>query len=493
MDPITIQSAQSVVLRPTGTSDELARILQRGQVVAGEVLQSSDDGRVLLALGRQKIAAQSAVRLEPGQRFEFVVVEADDGVALKIVDSNGATEDSELLRALRRVMSTAEPVGERLTELRDVLAKLEPPAGSAFAKLLAALGEHVWRPGLGPEELARLFETSGTSYEAHLFDEVLQSSSPRELERAAENLWAGLFSELGGPSGDLGRDPQGFLAKLADALWRVVSAAHGFDESAPRAAVLQNLDLAAFARDLKTWLGRALGALGNDPTLQRALARLAAVDFESWTREERLLFSRALLGSALAPALARDPSRLRARLAGLLADLKSELLAARDAAPEGAARQAIERTLATLESEQLLNLARAEGGEPRHWSLPLLDGQRFATLDLTYRRQVERREDGHEAEPSHRLSFSVDFTHTGPVRADLLARTGQLSVRVAVVDPRVLARLREDLAELEARLATGGRAVHVALVPAAPEEVRVRPSPDEIRFLREHHVMDLQG
>jgi hypothetical protein len=79
------------------------------------------------------------------------------------------------------------------------------------------------------------------------------------------------------------------------------------------------------------------------------------------------------------------------------------------------------------------------------------------------------------------------------VRADLLARNGQLSVRLSVVEPSVVAHLRADLHELQTRLSTGGRSVHVALVPAELAEVRVRPGPAEIRYLREHHVMDLQG
>lgn len=493
MDPISIQSPQSVVLRPTGTGDELARVLQRGQVVAGEVLQSSDDGHVVLALARQRVAAQSAVRLQPGQRFAFEVVETADGIVLRVVEADPAADDTPLLRALRAVMGTSRPVGEMLAELRSVLMADGPAPGSTLARLVDALGRHVWVPGAGPEELARLLSSSGTSYEAHLLDQALRSSSPRQLERVARALWTGLYAELAGADDAHGRGAQGFFDDLGEALWRVVARGLGLESSAARARALETLDWSAMAREIKSWLGRASRELGHQPALQSALTRLAAVDFGSWTHGERALLLRALLGAPLEPQPGRDSARGRARTTALLGDLKAELLAARDGAAAGPARQAIERALATLESEQLLNLARAESGEPRQWSLPLADGARFATLELSYRHHVERDAAGEEGELVHRLAFSVDYTYVGPVRADLLARPQRLSLRLSVAEPSVLARLRGDLAALEARLATGGRSVQITLVPAEPAEASVRSHPGEIRYLREHHVMDLQG
>ncbi|MBI5432121.1 MAG: flagellar hook-length control protein FliK [Planctomycetes bacterium] len=494
MDPLSLQSTQAVVLRPTGTGDELARVLQRGQVVAGEVLQNTD-GSVLLAIGRHRITAQSQVRLEPGQRFLFEVVESSEGIALRILDPGAASDEPTLLRALRAVMGRSQPIGEIVAELRAALLKAQPTPepGSPVATLLDALARHVWTYADGAEELARLLAQNGTSYEAHLLDAALETGSPRELERIAQALRAGLFAELADDSGVLGRTPDEFFAKLGEGLWRELARTLGVDVATARATLLAELDWNGLARDLKSWLGRALASLGKDPAVAVAHARLQAVDFESWTREERLLFARVLLGAPVATEAARDPARIRARVSLLVADLKSELLIALERTPAGPVRGAIERTLAALEAEQLFNLARAEGGEARHWSLPIADGQRLATLDLTHHRVEERLAGGGEGEPSHRLSFAVDFTHTGPVRADLLARNGQLSVRLSVVEPAVVAHLRADLHELQTRLSSGGRSVHVALVPAELADVRVRPGPSEIRYLREHHVMDLQG
>jgi hypothetical protein len=112
MDPLSLQSTQAVVLRPTGTGDELARVLQRGQVVAGEVLQNTD-GSVLLAIGRHRITAQSQVRLEPGQRFLFEVVESSEGIALRIPRS-GFRE-----RRADAVARAARSDGPLATDRRD--------------------------------------------------------------------------------------------------------------------------------------------------------------------------------------------------------------------------------------------------------------------------------------------------------------------------------------------------------------------------------------
>ncbi|MCE9593117.1 MAG: flagellar hook-length control protein FliK [Planctomycetes bacterium] len=495
MDPVSLQTAQATLLRPTAVGDDLARVLQRGQVVAGEVLQSSDGGSVLLAIGRQRVAAQSQVRLEAGQRFLFEVVESSDGIALRIVDPTTEASESQLLRALRAAISGTQPIGELLEGLRVALGAVEsaPQPGSPLALLADALARHVWNPSDGAATLAELLQRNGASYEAHLLDAALQNGSTRDLAKFVDALRAQLFSDVAvDAEGAVAHSPEEFFAKLGDALRGELARALGFDASTPRVEP----DWTAVARDLKGWIGRALSALsasGKDPAVERALVRLRAVDFDSLTRGERGLLARALLGTALSIGDAHDPLRARVRLASVLADLKAELLRARESAPTGEVRTSVERTLSALESEQLFNLARAEGGEARHWSLPVADGARWATLDFSHRRVDEHHEGATNAEPAHRLSFAVDFSGTGPVRADLLARPGSLSVRVAVEREDVLERLRTDLGELETRLAVGARAVHISLVRAEPGEVSVRPSLADIRYLREHHVMDLQG
>jgi hypothetical protein len=494
MDPVSLQTAQATVLRPTGTGDDLARVLQRGQLVAGEVLQSTDGGNVLLAIGRQRVPAHSQMRLEAGQRFLFEVVESSDGIALRIVDPTTASSESQLLRALRAAIGGTQPIGELLEQLRAALGRLEPAPqpGSPLATLAEALARHVWNPTESGASLAELLRRSGASYEARLLDTALRTNSPKDLAKFVDGLRARLFAEVAADAdGAVATSPEEFFAKLGDALRREFAHALGSDPTFARAA--GEPDWSVVARDLKGWIARALAAFGKDPAVERALVRLRAVDFEALAGAERRLLARSLLGAPLASEDAKDPARLRASIGSMLADLKAELLRANASSPTGDARAAVERTLAAVESEQLFNLARAEGGEARHWSLPIADGTRWTTLDLTHRRVDEHHEDAAAVEPAHRLSFAVDFTHTGPVRAELLARPGSLAVRIAVEREDVLERLRSDLGELETRLATGARAVHVALVRAEPGEVEVRPNLADIRYLREHHVMDLEG
>jgi hypothetical protein len=79
------------------------------------------------------------------------------------------------------------------------------------------------------------------------------------------------------------------------------------------------------------------------------------------------------------------------------------------------------------------------------------------------------------------------------VRAELLVRTKSLAVRISIAREHVADRLRGDLRELESRLALGGRSVSIVVASVPLEEARVRSSLSEIRYLREHHVMDLAG
>jgi len=87
----------------------------------------------------------------------------------------------------------------------------------------------------------------------------------------------------------------------------------------------------------------------------------------------------------------------------------------------------------------------------------------------------------------------VEFSHTGPVRADLFLRADVLTMRIVVSRPEVLERARAALGELEAALEGGGRRVHLAVALASPDSLSVERDLNDIRFLREHHLMDLRG
>ena len=210
-----------------------------------------------------------------------------------------------------------------------------------------------------------------------------------------------------------------------------------------------------------------------------ALARLLEA---SGLRHEALL---------LASRSASDGAVQRERLRG---DLKARLLLALQEAEEGPAREAVARALAGLEAEQLLNLARRRAGEPWVWSLAVPDGSGpgWTTARLLVHERDEERAPGGGAAPPRRLTLGVRFAHVGPVRADLVLAGGALAVRLTVADGAVGERLARDAAELGRRLG-GGRDVHVLHRVVPPEEVLAGVEPLDIRYLREHHLMDVSG
>ena len=94
--------------------------------------------------------------------------------------------------------------------------------------------------------------------------------------------------------------------------------------------------------------------------------------------DEEIRFTDEGIGELLSALQARlDPS-------ALIGNLKSQLLAALTELPAGDAKQAVAKALAGIESEQLLNLARNEFNEGWHLSVPLPDGENWATAHMFY-------------------------------------------------------------------------------------------------------------
>jgi hypothetical protein len=241
-------------------------------------------------------------------------------------------------------------------------------------------------------------------------------------------------------------------------------------------------------RELEGLLERAIARTVSAPELAAVHDNLHRAQLGSLGRGLGAFLLRALVG--LPPAQA--PSSLVADLALLGTDLKGQLLAALGDLPEGAAREAVARTLAGLEAEQLLNLARGQSHEALHWSVAVPDGERWTTAHFFHRR-AGGGGGGSGKEGAHRMTVAVDFTHTGPVRADLVVGSASLAMRVVASRQEVAERMGARVAELEARLATGGRRVTLVVARAPADEVRVDAGAHDIRFLREHHLMDKNG
>jgi hypothetical protein len=127
--------------------------------------------------------------------------------------------------------------------------------------------------------------------------------------------------------------------------------------------------------------------------------------------------------------------------------------------------------------------------------VPVLDGSRWTTAHLFVRGNGDGqpRGDSADAHSLRRFSLAVEFTNTGPVHVDLLTRQATLAVRVVAAHEHVVEHLRAQLPDLEQHLALGGRAVHVTAALGAEEQLRVADAVENVRFLRDHNLMDLSG
>ena len=199
MEPIAAQN-HPIAVRPAGGTQgtELSSLLRDGRVLAGEVLQSMADGGVLLGIGRQRVPAQTHLRLDPGQHFLFQVQETADQVLLRILSAPSG-EDSDFLRFLRAVIGQDRPLGELLGDLAArVRAELERPGAEleALRRLLGQLDAHALRPGDGAAELRGLLAAAGGRYEAALLAAALGGRAGEWAARLGQNLKSQLLRAL---------------------------------------------------------------------------------------------------------------------------------------------------------------------------------------------------------------------------------------------------------------------------------------------------------
>lgn len=489
MEFLALQAGLSALIRPElALQNDLSAVLREGRVLQGEVLQTLGGGSIVIGIGGHRVPAQAQVQMEPGQRFMFQVEMEGGALVLRIL-AGAQGGDLALLRALRAVVGHDLPLGALLAELRQTLAgtgSKTPPEG-ALGRLLGELGQHVFEPGESGAVLREQLQTSGLVFESRLREASLLRLAAPELARLAETLSSNLLAGLARGAGDGGPVEPGVLGReLRASLLAVLGPA-----ASP--ASVQSLS----GRELEALLHEALGRVLQGPGgrgLEGATAALAQLDLPGQGSGARHILLAALLGwdpAAVLGSGAADPAQNSPTT--LVQDLKALLLQALAEAPEGPERQALTKTLAGLEAEQLLNLARRESREPMHWSLPVPDGEGWTTAHLFVRRDSEGHNRGEDVQETHRLTVSVDFSHTGPVRADLSLRPGALTMRIIVARQHVFERAQAALGELEEALGGSDRRVHLAVALDTSEASAAGSDLHDIRFLRDHHLMDLRG
>lgn len=277
------------------------------------------------------------------------------------------------------------------------------------------------------------------------------------------------------------------VSQLLQALRGVVG------EERPVGELLQDL-----AHQIRAALERPGAPVEDLRQLQEALARHVprpgAGGSEAGALLQQILLQSGLrYEAALAAALSGGASaQVLERLQG---DLKAELLRAFAELENGPLRETLARTLAGIEAEQLLNLARQRAGEPLVWSFPFPDAGGWTTARLLVHAREEDEGDSSGAAEATRhpdLVLGVRFSNLGPIRAELSMSEQRLDVRLLVTSAELAVKLKADFTQLAERLGAG-RSVHLFARVGTPAEVDVAESPLDIRFLREHRLMDVSG
>jgi hypothetical protein len=168
VEPIASTGA-GAVFRPTGAgTSEVQALLRDGRVLRAEVLQLSAEGTVLLAIGRQRIPAETELRLDPGASFLVRVEEGTQGIVLRWLAPEG--DEAALLRALRAVVGQGGRLGETLGELGRALhaAGGEAELAPELRALARGLAELLGRAAGGAGRLGTYFSALGLGHEAAL-------------------------------------------------------------------------------------------------------------------------------------------------------------------------------------------------------------------------------------------------------------------------------------------------------------------------------------
>ena len=494
MDPLSLQAPNLGLVRPAiALQSDLSAVLREGRVLAGEVLQTFGGGAFLIGIGRHRVPAQGRVALEDGQRFLFVVEGEGAQLALRIVPET-AHEEPQLLRALRGVLGADQPLGKLVEALLQALhaGGSEQQLGERLAALLA-------RSGSSAERMAAALSAGGPLvFEARLALAAALSLPAAEAAALGGELerWlaAGLLTTTDGASLGARED---LVSKIRAALAELLG---GSPQRAGRERAFSAWLAAAegssrrSAHDLASLLEVAIGRSASGADRALLLANLRALNLPQLGRGLELLLLRSLLGVGII-GQGTGAQRARRLAAGMQSELKAQLLEVAARSGPGLAREALAHTLDGLEAEQLLNVARQRAGEPLHWSLPVHEGGRWTTAHLYVQRSSRDAEGSASADPrsAWRLSLSVDLSGTGPVRADLSVCSDAVDVWLRASRQEVLEAFAAGIAELETRLASGGRRVAVHLAPALPASQLAEDSAADVRFLREHPLMDLSA
>lgn len=434
--------------RVLGTGIESGRALQARSSAVGRGFESSLLGRAI-----SELPAESRARLAAGELESF------RRLLLGNLRVGGGSDPSPQARSLPG--APPDPgVGSRVAE-----ARTSPPHGSASTPAPA-----------GPSAPPKGGAPGGAS-----------SELPRVVSGADPGVPATSSVPLDGARSTL----QGAIERWLGQLGLAVPGADGVSGGVgAREGILDPRLVERLTQELPALLRRGLGAVSAGSVREQLLARLPHALSASAGRSVRGLLVQAFLDRVGVPSAARSPAGVG--LEGELISMKLELLGALELLPEGDLRTAVEKALHGIESEQLLNQARREAGEPTHWTVPVPEGQDWREAHLFHEDRSKAGDEGSMGE-AHRMTLSLELSGTGPVRADLWMGQGRVAIRVRAETEEVAQALEGRLQELEGAIADLGWPLNARIEVGSPEEVRVGERALDIAYLRDRRLLDLEG
>ena len=105
----------------------------------------------------------------------------------------------------------------------------------------------------------------------------------------------------------------------------------------------------------------------------------------------------------------------------------------------------------------------------------------------------ERKDGQDDSTRVQRLIVGVSLSALGPIRVDMLRAGDQTTVRILVEREAVAQRLIQDSEELTRRLGSAGTSVTLHARVGTPDELALEEQARNVRFLHEHHVMEVEG
>jgi hypothetical protein len=495
-----------------------------GERLSALVTAQLGDGRVLLEVRGQSLAARSGVPLTPGQALELEVAGLGHEIALRVMGGGPAVSERNFALGALNAAHQAAPqtppadVGALLALVEQDVAHLPEAQRHDVARLLAPL-----RAASGPEalavELKHLLENGGLLFERRVRDWLQQSqaSAPARMlppsVASDMKVLLGLIGravELTAPPRAADSQPAASLTSPAAALASGIAAR--LRQAVAAAALPPALDAhitpPPAAAAVPTTPGAASAAPGGAGAPSGASAT-ASQPTSSAAPPPVTVPSRA----GPPTVLAQDPSET-APDATVEPDTRTPLHGERTAAAARVARhadgadaltqRALRLVLRELEvgapqDRSAIDTLRAEhahlkdellarqidaayhwvrdGTLDTHW--PLAFGDQTVQAFFRFHRGLEDRDAADGRTPAEAFSFDValDPPGLGPVRAHVAWAARQLRVQFFVARQPTADTIDAELASLAAALQTGGFASVNASVSVDEARSHLEPLP----------------